>query len=165
MTTDPDPDYTPLRRKTHDKILNKMTIIANQMTTIAKGTEPMTTNRTIYDRIFESTFLTTYRHAENRVIPLSDTSGREPTLDELAKCAAYAGIVARMAELAAMKSRGDVDELEELRAAASDILISFASKTECLVPGHQVARLFRAVHGKDAKLPWDLTNTQESEDK
>lgn len=121
----------------------------------------MTNERTVYDRIFESIFLYAYRHAEHRAIPLDDTSGRELTLDEHARCAAYAGIIARRAEVAAQCSRGDVCDLDNLKSAASDILLSFTGKTECRIPGHQVERLFRAVHGQDAKLPWDLTNTQE----
>lgn len=46
-------------------------------------------------------------------------------------------------------------EHEELRAAASDILLSFTAGTECRIPHHQVERLFRAVHGVVAKTPWD----------
>lgn len=46
-------------------------------------------------------------------------------------------------------------ERDTLRAAASDILLSFIANTECRIPHHQVERLFKAVHGQDAKTPWD----------
>ena len=48
-----------------------------------------------------------------------------------------------------------MEELDELKAAAGDILISFNSEKECRIPHHQVERLFRAVYGKDAKTPWE----------
>jgi hypothetical protein len=54
----------------------------------------------------------------------------------------------------AMVRRGE-SEMAELLAAAGDILLSFTAGTECRIPHHQVERLFKAVHGKDAKTPWD----------
>lgn len=124
----------------------------------------MTNERTVYDRIFESVFLMAWRHAEHHAVPIDDTSGRQPTANEIRHVAKYAAMMAGMAEVEARMAR-DLDPfkdaLVELKAAAGDILISFNSDTECRIPGHQVERLFRAVHGQDAKLPWDLTNTQE----
>lgn len=49
-------------------------------------------------------------------------------------------------------------EMAELLAASSDILLSFTAGTECRIPNHQVERLFKAVHGKDAKTPWEDEN-------
>jgi hypothetical protein len=46
-------------------------------------------------------------------------------------------------------------EMAELLAASGDILLSFTAETECRIPHHQVERLFKAVHGKDAKTPWE----------
>lgn len=46
-------------------------------------------------------------------------------------------------------------EMAELLAASSDILLSFTAGTECRIPHHQVERLFKAVHGKDARTPWE----------
>lgn len=46
-------------------------------------------------------------------------------------------------------------EMAELLAASGDILLSFTAGTECRIPHHQVERLFKAVHGKDAKTPWE----------
>lgn len=50
--------------------------------------------------------------------------------------------------------RRSEDEMTELLAASGDILLSFTAGTECRIPHHQVERLFKAVHGKDAKTPW-----------
>jgi len=55
----------------------------------------------------------------------------------------------------AWNSRVESEKYKELHAAASDILLSFTANTECRIPHHQVERLFKAVHGQDAKTPWD----------
>jgi len=54
----------------------------------------------------------------------------------------------------AMVRKGE-EEMAELLAASGDILLSFTAGTECRIPHHQVERLFKAVHGKDAKTPWE----------
>jgi len=118
----------------------------------------MTNERTVYDRIFESVFLMAWRHAEHRAVPIDDTSGRQPTANEIRNVAKYAAMMAGMAEAEARVARElnpFEESLVELKAAAGDILISFNSDTECRIPHHQVERLFKAVYGKDAKTPWD----------
>lgn len=44
--------------------------------------------RTIYDRIFESVFLMAWRHAEPHAVPIGDTSGRQPTTEEMSRAQA-----------------------------------------------------------------------------
>lgn len=69
--------------------------------------------RTIYDRIFESVFLMAWRHAEHHAVPIDDTSGRQPTPEEIRNVAKYAAMMASMAEIEARAVRGHLPAKNE----------------------------------------------------